>query len=53
MASGIDVSVANTTGRYVAVGADVDVSVGGMLVSVGSAANVAALMVNVAAMAVF
>jgi len=53
IASGVEVSVANTTGISVAVGVDVDVSVGGMLVSVGSAANVAALIVNVAVMAVF
>ena len=53
IASGVDVSVVNITGTSVAVDVDVDVSVGGMLVSVGSAANVAALMVNVAAMTVF
>jgi hypothetical protein len=53
IAFGADVSVANTTGISVAVGVDVDVSVGGMMVSVESATRVSALLVNVAAMTVF
>lgn len=46
IASGVEVWDANTTGISVGVGVDVDDSVGGMRVSVGSAANVSMLKVS-------